>query len=72
MTVVNGQAAGERGAGPRRSASVFFVGNRLMLDEGIGPAAFDEMQKLYDIPENRAAVRRGVHVAGHAALCGAL
>lgn len=52
MTVVSGRAAGERSAGPRRSAAVFFVGNRLMLDEGIGPAAFDEMQKLYDIPEN--------------------
>lgn len=35
-----------------RKAAVFFVGNRLMLDEGIGPAVFDEMQKIYDIPEN--------------------
>ena len=35
-----------------RLAAVFFVGNRLMLDEGIGPAAFDEMHKIYDIPEN--------------------
>ncbi len=35
-----------------RKAAVFFVGNRLMLDEGIGPAVFDEMQKIYDIPDN--------------------
>lgn len=36
---------------PKRIA-VFFVGNKLMLDDGIGPAAYEEMLKRFDIPEN--------------------
>lgn len=36
---------------PQRVA-VFCVGNRLMLDDGIGPAVFDELVALYDIPDN--------------------
>ena len=35
-----------------RTAAVFFVGNRLMLDDGVGPAAYDEILAGYDIPEN--------------------
>ncbi len=35
-----------------RQAAVFFVGNRLMLDEGIGPACYDEMLARYEIPNN--------------------
>ena len=34
-----------------RTAAVFFVGNRLMLDDGVGPAAYDEILAGYDIPE---------------------
>ena len=32
--------------------AVFFVGNRLMLDDGIAPAVYDEIIKTYDIPDN--------------------
>lgn len=38
--------------GPSRTAVVFFVGNRLMLDDGVGPAAYDAVLAAYDIPEN--------------------
>lgn len=33
-------------------AAVFFVGNRLMLDEGLGPAVYDELIESYEIPDN--------------------
>ena len=29
---------------------VFCVGNRLMMDDGVGPAVFDELQATYDLP----------------------
>ncbi len=32
--------------------AVFFVGNRLMLDDGVGPAAFDLINEEYVLPEN--------------------
>lgn len=32
--------------------AVFFVGNKLMLDDGVGPAAYEEMLERFDIPEN--------------------
>lgn len=32
--------------------AVFFVGNRLMLDDGVAPAAYDEIIEQYEIPEN--------------------
>ena len=32
--------------------AVFCVGNKLMLDDGIGPAVYDELLARYDIPEN--------------------
>lgn len=35
-----------------RRAVVFCVGNRLMLDEGIGPAVYDALVEEYEIPEN--------------------
>lgn len=35
-----------------RTAAVFFVGNRLMLDEGVAPAVYDELRENYEIPEN--------------------
>lgn len=35
-----------------RIAAVFFVGNRLMLDEGIAPAVYDELLDNYEIPDN--------------------
>ena len=31
--------------------AVFCVGNKLMLDEGIGPAVFDELAASYDMPD---------------------
>ena len=36
---------------PRRAA-VFCVGNRLMLDEGIGPAVYDAIMRDYVVPDN--------------------
>lgn len=32
--------------------AVFCVGNRLMLDDGIGPAVYDELVEHYDTPDN--------------------
>lgn len=36
----------------QKKAAVFFVGNRLMLDEGIAPAVYDEILANYEIPSN--------------------
>ena len=36
---------------PERIA-VMCVGNRLMLDDGVGPAAFDELTEHWDVPSN--------------------
>ena len=36
---------------PERIA-VLCVGNRLMLDDGIGPAVYDALVAQYDVPEN--------------------
>ena len=35
-----------------RTAAVFFVGNRLMLDDGVAPAAYDAMMAAYEVPDN--------------------
>lgn len=35
-----------------RTAAVFFVGNRLMLDEGVAPAVYDELVANYEVPDN--------------------
>ena len=32
--------------------AVFCVGNKLMLDDGIGPAVYEELLARYEIPEN--------------------
>ena len=32
--------------------AVFFVGNRLMLDDGVAPAVYDYMLETYTLPEN--------------------
>ncbi|MCL1796707.1 MAG: hydrogenase maturation protease [Eggerthellaceae bacterium] len=34
-----------------RRIAVFCVGNRLLLDEGLGPAVYDELVGAYDFPE---------------------
>lgn len=47
--VARAEAASES---PARRAVVFCVGNRLMLDEGIGPAVYDEVLKRYELPDN--------------------
>ncbi len=39
-------------ADPSRTAAVFFVGNRLMLDDGVAPAAYDALTAAYDVPAN--------------------
>ena len=51
-------SAGE-GAAPARRAAVFCVGNRLMLDEGIGPAVYDALVEGYDIPPEVAVLDVG-------------
>ena len=35
-----------------RKAAVFCVGNRLMLDEGVGPAVYDTVLRDYEVPSN--------------------
>ena len=35
-----------------KKAAVFCVGNRLMLDEGVGPAVYDTVLCDYEVPEN--------------------
>ena len=35
-----------------RSIAVLCVGNKLMLDDGVGPAVYEELLKRYDIPDN--------------------
>ncbi len=32
--------------------AVFFVGNRLMLDDGLGPAVYDAILETYAVPDN--------------------
>lgn len=38
-------------ASPKRVA-VFCVGNRLHLDDGVGPAVYDEVAERFEVPEN--------------------
>lgn len=33
-------------------AAVFFVGNQLMLDDGVGHAAYEELPRVFKLPEN--------------------
>lgn len=35
-----------------KKAAVFFVGNKLMLDDGVASAARDELLERYELPEN--------------------
>lgn len=47
--------AGERAAGEQNApvrVAVLFVGNKLMLDDGVGPAAYEEMLERYELPPN--------------------
>ena len=46
------QPEGPVGSGAAPSIAVICVGNKLMLDEGVGPAAYEELQQRYDVPEN--------------------
>ena len=41
-------AAEAPAADPSRRAAVFFVGNRLMMDDGVAPAAFDLMLDTFE------------------------
>lgn len=38
--------------GAPRSIAVFCVGNKLMLDDGVGPTVYEELLKRYEIPDN--------------------
>ena len=35
-----------------RRIAVFCVGNKLMLDDGVGPAVYEELLARYEVPEN--------------------
>ena len=37
---------------PLRRIAVFCVGNKLMLDDGVGPAVYEELMSRYDVPAN--------------------
>lgn len=39
-------------SGRNSRVAVFCVGNRLLLDEGLGPAVYDELVAAYSFPEN--------------------
>ena len=39
-------------ADSEKQAVVFCVGNRLMLDEGVGPAVYDAVMEEYELPDN--------------------
>ena len=41
-----------RKVGAARRIAVFCVGNKLMLDDGVGPAVYEELLTRYDIPDN--------------------
>ena len=38
--------------GAARRIAVFCVGHKLMLDDGVGPAVYEELLTRYDIPDN--------------------
>ncbi len=52
-------SAGDALVDPSRTAAVFFVGNRLMLDDGVGPAAYDAVLAAYEVPANVTLVDVG-------------
>lgn len=52
MAANDGAVEEGREAGDSRTAAVFFVGNKLMLDEGVGPAAYEALQERYAVPAN--------------------
>ena len=39
-------------SGARKRICVLCVGNKLMLDDGIGPAVYEELMENYDLPDN--------------------
>lgn len=43
---------GPAGSGAAPSIAVICVGNKLMLDDGLGPAVYDELMARYEFPEN--------------------
>ena len=45
--------------GAARRIAVFCVGNKLMLDDGVGPAVYEELLTRYDIPDNVELVDLG-------------
>ena len=48
---------------------VLCVGNRLMLDDGVGPAVYDELMASYDIPDNVGLLDLWLLVASHDRSC---
>lgn len=47
----DGAAQGLPPSAPR-SIAVMCVGNKLMLDDGVGPAVYEELLERYEIPDN--------------------
>ena len=43
-----------------KKTAVFCVGNRLHLDDGVGPAVYDEVLKRFDVPEGVELLDLGV------------
>lgn len=48
-----------------RRIAVMCVGNKLMLDDGIGPAVYDALLERYDIPENVTVFDLGCLTLAH-------
>lgn len=47
-----GENEGEREGGAPKRIAVFCVGNKLYLDDGVGPAVYEEVLARYDVPAN--------------------
>lgn len=52
MSAVDAMGAAGFVNDPSRRCAVICVGNKLMMDEGIGPAVYEALREGYDIPEN--------------------
>ena len=48
--------------GAARRIAVFCVGNKLMLDDGVGPAVYEELLTRYDIPDNVELFLSLIHI----------
>lgn len=51
--------------GSAKSIAVMCVGNKLMLDDGVGPAVYDALVERYEVPKNVSLFDLGCLTLGH-------